>query len=450
MPGKKLKKRNLIRHRILRLGFVNILLVAIVIAIAIALSGTLIGPKFEPGTGLPAAAFACCDSGDGPACKPVEGKNLTYNGQQYGLLKSNVTFAEGNVHLKDSGSLLNGDPIILNSSDGYRNEINPEIECGKPGEDQIYNAAPPGRLTDSQYCTSIPNDEIVYVCTKNCHQAACPPLAAGISGVSCYGDTSSVYNVYFKLSDVNTPGIPKAISECVKPAGNVADSAPTVVVPTQDSRNNLQLVTLGFIQQGSVPWLSPYCKPAVYLYPQQTSFVTVKVESSQPLTYTNPAYPADGWGVLANPSGQISYQNKFYDYLYYETKASDDSIDVPKKGYVVAGDALAELFSKILPKLGLNSKEVSQFSEYWTHALPKSNYYYVGIIPGSNLENITSLVINPKPQTEIRVTLYFKPLDQKIEVEQPTIVTPARTGFTVVEWGGIFKKDTKHNFSCVM
>ena len=78
----------------------------------------------------------------------------------------------------------------------------------------------------------------------------------------------------------------------------------------------------------------------------------------------------------------------------------------------------------------------------------KYKHYFVGIVPQSELASLVSLNILPIPQTEIRVTLYFEPLSQKVNVEEPTIVTPHRTGFTVVEWGGIFKKTPTSNFSC--
>jgi len=33
----------------------------------------------------------------------------------------------------------------------------------------------------------------------------------------------------------------------------------------------------------------------------------------------------------------------------------------------------------------------------------------------------------------------FKPLDKPIKVQEQKIITPKRTGFTVVEWGGTEK-----------
>ena len=50
----------------------------------------------------------------------------------------------------------------------------------------------------------------------------------------------------------------------------------------------------------------------------------------------------------------------------------------------------------------------------------------------SNME----LIINPKPDTLIRVMMEYKPLLFKINVEEQQLEKASREGFTVVEWGG--------------
>jgi hypothetical protein len=40
------------------------------------------------------------------------------------------------------------------------------------------------------------------------------------------------------------------------------------------------------------------------------------------------------------------------------------------------------------------------------------------------------------PDSEIRILMTYKLLDKEIEVKEQELVTPERTGFTVVEWGG--------------
>ena len=101
-----------------------------------------------------------------------------------------------------------------------------------------------------------------------------------------------------------------------------------------------------------------------------------------------------------------------------------------------------------MPKLGLNFVETRQFKEYWERVLPDSPYYFIGVVDKSNLDYIEALKINPEPDSIIRVSLYFEPLDSFKEVSEPNIVTPKREGFSVVEWGGLIKLHGDTPFTC--
>lgn len=426
-------------------GFVNILLVALIVGLAIILSGALFGPKQTPGTGGSfGSGYLCCDSGDGEACKTSETEKFTWKGtnvlpEEYALLKSNVALLERAGHIAPAPApddmSPDGGKIFLNTTNqtfpnGYDQNSGYDVtSCQGQNQDLIFKSSKQPFI-----CQGIDNDAVIYVCKSGCEK----------------GIGKGEFDVYYRTKDGD---IPDAIKNCEKPeiSGTPRSGQPTIVFEQQPGKQNLQLQTFEVIQNpGTVPWLSPFCKPAVYLYPEGTSYVSVRINSSEPLTYSDPVYPTQGWGVIAEPSGLINYQNKPYDYLYYETKVADNKIDKPTKGFVVEKSELANLFSEILPKLGLNVKETQQFSNYWLKVLPQSPYYFIGIIPQTTLNSLTSLNILPQPATEIRVSLYLEPLEQKISVDEPQIYTPKRTGFTVVEWGGIYKKYPNESFSCFL
>ena len=195
-------------------------------------------------------------------------------------------------------------------------------------------------------------------------------------------------------------------------------------------------------------WWSPECKPAIYLYPKEKTDINVRVAPKGFLTYTDPKYPASGWQVVVYPSGKITSDGKDYEYLYYESKIKDDEINKPQNGFVVAFNDLPNLYNQILPKLGLNQKETNDFKDYWEKYLPFVNYYFVGIMDENSIEKIEPLNVNPKPDSIIRVRLYFEALDKKISVKEPLIITPQREGYTLVEWGGLVKVDKNHPFTC--
>lgn len=229
----------------------------------------------------------------------------------------------------------------------------------------------------------------------------------------------------------------------------------SIIYPPQASspdKNELQLEYFLFkgkvITTGKGAW-NVHCKPAIYLYPKNKTLFNVKVFPKGELTYTDPKYPnSTGWNGLAYPDGSIEVNNKLYPYLYYEAKIRDDLIQIPENGYVIQQSGLEMLLDQLLPKLGLSEKEATEFKDYWLKSLPNSSYYFVGILPQDHIDFLESLEINPKPDTNIRVHLYFKLLDQPIEVKSPTIETPKRTGFIMVEWGGMIKADPLHPFTC--
>lgn len=175
----------------------------------------------------------------------------------------------------------------------------------------------------------------------------------------------------------------------------------------------------------------PVKKPAVYLYPREQMNVSVKVNVNGKLTYTDPEYNT-GWNVNAAPTGIIDGK---YDYLFYE--ADLNKIELPNEGWIVEYGNLKEWFEEYLPKLGLNKKETEQFEEYWLGKLRKAKYYDIRILGDKFLSENMDLLIEPKPETLLRLNFYFKPLSSKIELKAPEIREVTRKGFTVVEWGGI-------------
>jgi len=211
---------------------------------------------------------------------------------------------------------------------------------------------------------------------------------------------------------------------------------------------SLQLKKIQFVTTSNVSWWTPACKPAIYLYPEKTQQVNVKVITAGRLTLTIPDYPENGWTVIANKGGLIKTNNNFYPYLYYESEIPDQLVKKPEKGYVVKKSELSLLFEDLLPKLGLNQRESAEFKDYWEKVLPDSPYYFVGVMDKESVDSIEPILFNPAPETFIRVRIYFEALDKEISISNPLIETPKRIGFTAVEWGGMVKTDAKHPFTC--
>ena len=87
--------------------------------------------------------------------------------------------------------------------------------------------------------------------------------------------------------------------------------------------------------------------------------------------------------------------------------------------------------------LGLNYREREEFITYWAKDLEKSNYVFVRFMPKYEIDEEMPLIVSPAPDTMIRVMMQFKNLDERIEIDEQELTPVERTGFTVVEWGGV-------------
>lgn len=182
-------------------------------------------------------------------------------------------------------------------------------------------------------------------------------------------------------------------------------------------------------------------KPVIYLYPEKEMNVSVKVNPTGGMTADIPKYN-DGWNVISDPNSNIRNVNdgKIYPYLFWEGRASS-SYRIPNRGFVAAKDNLENLLDDKLALLGLIPKETNDFKEFWLPKMMAENkpYYFVTFNDRSTIDKLAPLEINPKPDTTIRVLMDYRGLDEYINVENPTLETPERKGFTAVEWGGVLK-----------
>ena len=176
-------------------------------------------------------------------------------------------------------------------------------------------------------------------------------------------------------------------------------------------------------------------KPIIYLYPKVETEVTVKVGNPQNLTHTYPKYKNE-WQVLAKPNGDlkdIKTGRNLYA-LYWE------GINTVKpnmtEGFIVKGEDTIKFLEEKLAILGLNEREAEEFIVYWLPKLESNKYNFIRFQTEEEINNNMPLEITPKPDTVIRIVMEFKKLENPIQIQEQKLITPQRTGFTVVEWGG--------------
>ncbi len=175
-------------------------------------------------------------------------------------------------------------------------------------------------------------------------------------------------------------------------------------------------------------------KPVIYLYPEKTTNVEVKLNFNGELIATYPTYD-NGWSVIARPDGTLinTADGREYSYLFWEWLYRHDwNLST---GFVVRGEDTVGFLQDKLSKLGLTPREYNEFIVYW-YPLMKNNPYNLIHFAGREYTETAPLTITPTPDSLLRVFMVYKPLSEKREVTEQTLPSFERTGFTVVEWGG--------------
>ncbi len=182
-------------------------------------------------------------------------------------------------------------------------------------------------------------------------------------------------------------------------------------------------------------------KPVVYLYPQKPMNIDVNVFPGNGISFSDPEI-GNGWKVFSDEQSNIKNlaDGKTYPYLFWEG-AGDVYYKIPEQGFVVASGELNDFFDEKLAKLGLISKEINDFKEFWIPKMQeeKKPYYFVTFLSKRYIDTLAPLSVSPQPDSVIRVLMDFQGLDRAEKVSELKITTPERNGFTVVEWGGMLK-----------
>lgn len=174
-------------------------------------------------------------------------------------------------------------------------------------------------------------------------------------------------------------------------------------------------------------------KPVIYLYPEEETQVSVQLALDGDLTCTYPAYQ-NGWTVTAAPDGTLTdRRGQTYNYLYWEgeTYARWDMT----RGFCVKGEDTAAFLEQALAQLGLTRREANEFIVYWLPLMERNPYNVISFQTDAYTQ-AAGLHIDPAPDTLIRVFMAWQSSGSFVKLPAQALTAPARTGFTVVEWGG--------------
>lgn len=209
-------------------------------------------------------------------------------------------------------------------------------------------------------------------------------------------------------------------------------SLPKAVTSRKDVK-----IDFNYIDRTNCPTDVAY-KPVLYLYPKETTQVTVNFKKEELLTTTYPKFQ-DEWTITAHPNGDLYDSNNNYYYaLYWEEL--DYTRNSFTEGFYVSKDNAISFLEEKLTILGLNAKEKNEFIMYWLPILENNEHNLVYFESTEDLQKDNKLIIEPQPDTLIRIRMHVKKISEETTIKEQKLTTQTRQGFTAVEWGG-----TLHN-----
>ena len=174
-------------------------------------------------------------------------------------------------------------------------------------------------------------------------------------------------------------------------------------------------------------------KPILYLYPEKEMNITVNFDKEELLTTTYPKFNKE-WNVLVKPDGSIYEKGNYYYALYWEENRIKNC-DFKDGFYVEKDDAIKFLEDK-LTTLGLNDKERNEFIMYWLPKLEENDKSIVHFDLTDELQKENEMIINPKPDSILRIHINVKKVNKKTNIKEQKLPTFKRSGYTAIEWGG--------------
>ncbi|MBQ7337310.1 MAG: hypothetical protein IJW40_02530 [Clostridia bacterium] len=177
-----------------------------------------------------------------------------------------------------------------------------------------------------------------------------------------------------------------------------------------------------------------YDKPVIYLYPETTTEIDVRIDFKGEFTVTIPKY-RDGWTVTASPDGTlIGKDGKKYPYLFWEGIPERDVLTITE-GFCIRGEDTEAFLYEALPRLGLIESEYVEFIDFWLPRMEGNAYNLIRFNDPAYMD-MANMDISPAPQTLIRVFMSYAASDVLVDIPEQQLITPERIGFTAVEWGG--------------
>lgn len=206
-------------------------------------------------------------------------------------------------------------------------------------------------------------------------------------------------------------------------------------------------------------------KPAIYLYPDKTAQISVKLNDAIKYNNVIPKYK-NGWYVEAEPNGflrdlqpeftkcdKLPYKefgfeyskraceiNK-YPYIYWDGYSNLKPLPKKEVGFIVKTEDIETFLSQKADVIGFNESEKSEFVRYWSRKIKDTKWKTVRIyfLQNEEVDNYYPIIVEPEPNSSNRIQIVIEKAKRNKNIEEQNLIPIKRDGYTLVEWGGIIK-----------
>lgn len=178
-----------------------------------------------------------------------------------------------------------------------------------------------------------------------------------------------------------------------------------------------------------------YCKPVIYLYPEEEMELTIKFLNEDNLLTTYPKYNNE-WNVIVKEDGTIYDESgRSYYALFFDEKNTNPCEF--NEGFYVTKDNAIEFLEEKLDILGFTEREANEFIMFWLPILEQNEQSVVYFEQTLERNENCPLYFSTTPDSMLRVTIHIKKVDGFVDVKEQQLYSFERKGFCVVEWGGV-------------
>lgn len=178
-------------------------------------------------------------------------------------------------------------------------------------------------------------------------------------------------------------------------------------------------------------------KPIIYLYPQLTTDISVKIDIHGEDAFLYPTY-AESWDFTAESNGDLLFDDgQTYNYLFWEAAHGMAlSPEQTQSGFFVKGENAIDFLEEKLTTAGFNSKEQADFITFWGPRMSQNKLNFVHFEFNETCDKYANLDISPKPDNLYRIYMVWGSVSDEYKIETQEIEQFYRSGFSVLEWGG--------------